>query len=139
MGYGDWTELEIKNKSGKELSLRNCQHEWGKFYFCESGSDKNREISIDELNSKKIAPGGSYRFGACGKENSLSGCDGFVELWDAETNVMAAKVRYFSPHGTSYNRMDIDCPNEGWNCSQTGGYLGNDQPLGNVKVTVSTY
>lgn len=54
MGYGDWTELEIKNKSGKELSLRNCQHEWGKFYFCESGCTFNPRfltISYEPLST----------------------------------------------------------------------------------------
>ncbi|KAJ4383711.1 hypothetical protein N0V85_008465 [Neurospora sp. IMI 360204] len=141
MGYGDWTEIDIKNTSGKELSFRNCQHTNGanSTPVRVDVPDKNREISPNELNDKKIGSNGSYRFGACGRENTWSGCEGIVELWDTAANVVVAKIKYYSPHGTSYNQFSIDCPTSGWTASQTGAYLGNDQPMGNVTVTVSNH
>jgi hypothetical protein len=101
-------------------------------------ANKDVEINSSDLNTKVVQPYKEYKIGACGRENTWSGCDGSFELWDKSANVAVAKIKYYSPHGTSYNQFSIDCPTKGWTASQTGAYLGNDQALGAITVTVST-
>ena len=101
-------------------------------------ANKDLEIAPSDLNTKVAPANGSYKIGACGRENSWSGADGSFELWDKVANAPAAKIKYYSPHGTSYNQFSVDCPTRGWTASQTGAYLGNDQALGAITLTVST-
>lgn len=101
-------------------------------------ANKGSEIMPGDLNMKNVAPYKSYKIGACGRENAMSGCDGTFELWDKVANVPVAKIMYYSPHGSSYNQFRIDCTTKGWTASQTGAYFGRDAPLGAITVTVST-
>ena len=101
-------------------------------------ANKDSALSISDVNTKSAPANGSYKIGACGKENTWSGADGSFELWDRVANKQAAKITYYSPHGTSYNQFSIDCPSKGLTASQTGAYLGNDKPLGAITLTVST-
>ncbi|KAK4165501.1 Aegerolysin [Cladorrhinum sp. PSN259] len=104
MGYGDWTQIEIKNNSN--------------------------------LNGKTIDAGQSYTVGSCGRENTWSGCQGQFDLYDGEGGATATTIKFYSPHGTSYNSFSMDTPTAGWYASQTGAYLGNDGLLGAVTVTI---
>jgi len=72
-------------------------------------TDKDKTVDPKVLSEQNIEPGGNYKIGACGCENSTSGCEGSIELWDkGGANVVVAKVKYYSPHGTSYNAFSID-------------------------------
>ncbi|KAF4444528.1 aegerolysin Aa-Pri1 [Fusarium austroafricanum] len=133
MGCTNWTEINIQNITSKTLSFRKAQHEWGKF----DSSEKEIEIYPQDLDKKKIAPNKEYKIGACGRENTWSGCDGNFELRDDAANVVVAKIKFYSPHSLFYNQFSIDCPTQDWTASQTGAYLSNDQALEAIAVAVS--
>ncbi|EIN09992.1 Aegerolysin [Punctularia strigosozonata HHB-11173 SS5] len=137
MGYGDWTEITIQNTSDAELRFRNASLNWGKFYNCERGTNKDEEIEPGSLGAKVIPAHGSYTIGACGRENTWSGTEGQFDLYAPGTGQLAATVKFYSPHGSSYNSVNIDCPNKEWSAGQNGAYLGNDKPLGAFTVTVA--
>ena len=83
-----------------------------------------------------IGKGQVYTIGSCGRENTWSGCEGQFDLFDTAAGNTAATVKFYSPHGTSYNQFSIDTPTSGWYASQTGADLGNSGPLGAINLRV---
>ncbi|KAF7964458.1 hypothetical protein HWV62_41812 [Athelia sp. TMB] len=136
MGYGNWTEIKIANTSDVPIQFANSGLSWGKFYSCEPSSNKDAEISPDGLNKTTIDAGRTYTIGSCGRENTWSGTEGHFDL-ASNQGLTIAKFKFYSPHGTSYNSFNIDCPNPGvWSATATGGDFGNGGPLGSITVTV---
>ncbi|KAF7974641.1 hypothetical protein HWV62_11509 [Athelia sp. TMB] len=154
MGYGNWTEIKIANTSDVPIQFANSGLSWGRFYSCEPSctllmifhmntltdlsptANKDAEISPDGLNKTTIDAGRTYTIGSCGRENTWSGTEGHFDL-ASNQGLTIAKFKFYSPHGTSYNSFNIDCPNPGvWSATATGGDFGNGGPLGSITVTV---
>ncbi|KAI0157437.1 aegerolysin type hemolysin [Xylariaceae sp. FL1272] len=131
MGYKQFTEIKIVNKTPDTLKIKNAAHSWGKFYV---SPDRDNEISPDDLNKVEIAAGGNYIVAACGKSDASSGCTGSFDLVDG--NATAVSVIYDSPWGTSSNRFNTQT-GDGFAVNQVGGNL-NDQggPLGDIQLTI---
>ncbi|KAI1324213.1 aegerolysin type hemolysin [Xylariaceae sp. FL0255] len=134
MGYKQFTEIKIVNKTVGTLKIQNAAHSWGKFY---NAPDRDSEISPDDLNLVKIAPGQNYTVSACGRENASSGCTGSFDLVDG--NVTAVQILYDSPWGNSSNRFNAQTAS-GYAVNQVGGNL-NDQggPLGDIQLTIVSF
>jgi hypothetical protein len=148
MGYGDWTQITIHNQSDVTITINNAQLQWGKFYRSREASflvliapsanslysaDKDAALEPHRVNGIEIKPNESYTLGSCGRENTWSGCQGDFEL--QEPNGTICKVYFYSPHGTSYNQFRLDATQpRRWAVSQSGGYFGNDGPLGSVNI-----
>jgi len=123
--------MTIYNQSDVSIVINNGSLQWGKFY---ASPDKNKEIKINALNGTAISPNSSYTLGACGRENNTSGCEGSFELQEVDRSTIS-RIFFYSPHGTSYNqfRAEANQPQK-WAVSQSGGYYGNNAPLGAVIV-----
>jgi len=137
MGYGDWTQITVKNTSNVQLLFQHSSLLCGEFYSCEDGPDKDKIIEPCVLNTKVVQAQGSYTIGACGHEKQRSGAEGQFDLYEPTSNVVVSTIKFYSPHDTSYNAFSIDHSSKSWSASQQGAYIENDGPLGEVTVTVA--
>ncbi|CAA7259451.1 unnamed protein product [Cyclocybe aegerita] len=131
MGYGDWTQITIQNKTDIKLQINNSQLRWGKFYNCEGAPNLDTEISID----KDVPAKGSYMVGSCGRENTWSGCDGEFSLYDTTTGKTIFTVYFISPHGSSPKIFRVARQLDGWYFNYNVDLLGAG-PLGSVILEV---
>ena len=82
MSYAQWMTLSVL-PTGFDVTLKNFQHSWGKFYI----NDKDDEKSPGSLNGSLAQDGGDFTFGACGREDASSGTTGSVDLFDGHINI----------------------------------------------------
>ncbi|KAF7555732.1 hypothetical protein G7Z17_g2011 [Cylindrodendrum hubeiense] len=97
-----WVAFDIKNRMKKnDISVNNAYLSYGKFY---KGS-KDREISIQEVDSIVIAPGTIETISSCGREQSPSGTTGNFDLFDGDTKICTTK--WDCPWGSPTNNVEI--------------------------------
>ncbi|KAL8692071.1 MAG: hypothetical protein Q9218_002830 [Villophora microphyllina] len=128
MGYGQWVEIKIANKTDRTLTLKNLRLHWGKLY---EYPDKGKEANSNTVNDKTIKPHGSFSFASCGRENASSGTEGEVYVYDGGDE--AFKIYWDCPYWGS-NRFETLYVKEGWFPSNTKWSPG--EQLGTITVTV---
>ncbi|KAF1982296.1 hypothetical protein K402DRAFT_340691 [Aulographum hederae CBS 113979] len=94
MGLNDWTQIEIDNSSNRPLHVRRASHEWGKFYACNPHIPRSTELSPSHLNNTPIPARTRLTIGACGRDDSPTGCEGEFSLFDPVDRRIVAWVRY---------------------------------------------
>lgn len=97
MAYAQWVSIEIKSV-GTTLSIKNAQHAWGKFFQC---GDKDKEVSVDDINKITIPSGGVVSICACGRENASSGTEGSIDIYDGD--VLVGTYYWDCPWGSKRN------------------------------------
>jgi hypothetical protein len=94
-------------------------------------------MSPDDVNRQVIGAHTSYTIGACGKQNTWSGAEGQFDLYDKTTDQTICTVFFYTPHGSSYNNFRAQGTGGKWSATTSGGYFGNDGPLGACTVTLN--
>ena len=128
MGYAQFAEIKLVNKSGRTLVLKDLYVHWGKLY---QYPEKEKEVGADTVNGKTIPSGESFSFATCGRENSSSGTEGDFNLYDGNDSVM--KI-YWSCPWAGNNKFTTYYVKEGWFPSTTS--WSTDGALGTVTVTI---
>lgn len=100
-------------------------------------ANKDHEVTPDQVDKLTVSKGASYMIGSCGRENTWSGCQGQFDLWDDSKNSRICTIFFYSPHGASYNSFRVEVADNTWSVNPSGGYFGNDGPLGSVTVTLA--
>ncbi|KAF9345299.1 hypothetical protein BGX26_003312 [Mortierella sp. AD094] len=91
MGCDQWVEFTLQNKDVDNLTLKDVQLSWGKWY---QNGDKSKETSgpADQTIPKE----GEIRVASCGRADSPSGTTGSFSLYDGRT--MIAKIAWDCPY-----------------------------------------
>lgn len=84
MGYSQWIQIILENKTSETLQSSGTYLHWGKFY---DFSDKDKELSISNVNDKMIGPNKTFKFASCGRENSPSGTEGQVDIMNGNERI----------------------------------------------------
>jgi len=113
MGYKEWIQLKIVNKTDRTLVVKDLYLHWGKLY---EYPEKGIEVGLDTANSKEIKPGKFLTFASCGRENATHGTEGDLNLFDGDERVM--KVYWDSPYW-GVNKFSTYYVAEGWHPSNT--------------------
>ena len=121
--------------TGFDVTLKNFQHSWGKFYI----NDKDDEKSPGSLNGSLAQDGGDFTFGACGREDASSGTTGSVDLFDGHINI--GTYNWDCPWGSKINTSNwspssIVHPHVTYNVSFTGANI-HGGALGSVTCRIS--
>ncbi|KAF3913878.1 Asp-hemolysin [Orbilia brochopaga] len=96
MGYGQWCQITLANKSGKTISTKNLNWISGKYF---AFPDPSVEVDSKTIDNQNIADKKVLSFAQCGKENATWGCDSSLELWCGETKI--CKLYWSVPHGSN--------------------------------------
>ena len=108
MGYSQWLELKLDNKTSKPLYISDFYAHWGKLY---ASPDKNTEVNSNTWNGQTIAPGEARSFATCGRENASSGAEG-------DFNVSAGNDRicqiYYSCPWSGSNQLNARYIKDKW-------------------------
>jgi hypothetical protein len=118
MGYEESIEIEVINRSLKNVIVKNGQVSYGKFH---SNGNPDNEITWDNKTIKY--EGNLAVCWACGRSFSVYGCTGFFEIWTED--VPTIKVCTFSwsiPFRSKVNSFKVgDDTNENWVVGIIGG------------------
>lgn len=98
MGYGQWVQVIIRNKSAKTLTIKDPSSYWGKFY---AYPEKSNEVSSASLNDNTIGAGMEWNCASCGRSDASSGTEGTFWLFDGSENV--GKIYWSCPWSGSNN------------------------------------
>jgi hypothetical protein len=134
MSYAQWMTLSVL-PTGCDVTLKNFQHSWGKFYI----NDKDDEKSPGSLNGSLAQDGGDFTFGACGREDASSGTTGSVDLFDG--HIIIGTYNWDCPWGSKTNTSNwspssIVHPQVTYNVSFTGANI-HGGALGSVTCRIS--
>lgn len=128
MAYAQWISVEIKS-IGTTLSIKNAQHPWGKFYQC---GDKDKEISVDDINKITITSGNVVSICACGRENASSGTEGSFDIYDG--NVEVGTFYWECPWGSKRNHVTWTPSGSDDHIAQVAGGNLDSGAIGNVSI-----
>ena len=84
MGYSQWIQIILENKTGETLKTSGTYLHWGKFY---DFPDKDKEVPTSDINDKPIGPNKTLKFGSCGREDSPSGTEGQIDIMHGNERV----------------------------------------------------
>lgn len=128
--YAQWVVINIKNEmSDNDVSIRNATAIWGKFH---ANGNKDREIPAEDINKIEIAPKSAEKISACGRENSPSGTEGTIDLYNGSTKI--AQLYWNCPWGSSTNNFEVRGKDDGYVVGHSGG--SPTGALGNIEVQV---
>ncbi|KAJ5096144.1 Aegerolysin family protein [Penicillium alfredii] len=137
MGYAQWVVINLINSmSSSTLSISNAipdadkKEGWGKFY---RDGNKDEEIKVSEINRIKVPPGGTKAISSCGRENSMSGTTGHIDLYDGETKI--CRVYWDCPYGSKSNDFGTSERSHGY-WVQQGSWNRDSGAIGSVDVEV---
>ncbi|VFT37958.1 hemolysin [Pseudomonas aeruginosa] len=78
MAYAEWIAVKVVvSKSIGTVGIRNATLQWGKFYRY---TNKDDEISTEEVSSMNVQAGSPQWIASCGRENASSGTPGQLRL-----------------------------------------------------------
>jgi hypothetical protein len=128
MGYAQFVQLKLDNKSGRELKIKDVYIHWGKLY---QYPEKDQEVGKDTVENKSFASGSSFSLASCGRSDSASGTEGEFSLYDGSEQVM--KVYWSCPWSGS-NKFATYYVKEGWFPAATG--WSTSGALGTITITI---
>ncbi|KAK6353078.1 hypothetical protein TWF696_005068 [Orbilia brochopaga] len=96
MGYGQWCQITLANRTGKTITTKNLNHISGKFF---EFPNPDKEIDPGSINNKDIADKKNLTFAHRGRENATYGCDASIEVWCDNTKI--CKLYWSVPHGSN--------------------------------------
>ncbi|MCJ1396749.1 hypothetical protein MMC18_009641 [Xylographa bjoerkii] len=91
-----WVRLTLRNKSNKNLTIKNVTVNCGKFY---QWNDDTKELGKETVEGQTIRAKKDFSFAACGRENGTMGCAADFDLYDGETKVVS--LYYSCPYSGS--------------------------------------
>ncbi len=85
MAYAEWIAVKVVvSKSIGTVGIRNATLQWGKFYRY---TNKDDEISTEEVSSMNVQAGSPQWIASCGRENASSGTQGSFDCYDGNTKM----------------------------------------------------
>lgn len=81
MGFEDWFQLKVINRSDRTLVAKNLYIHWMKLYEFPA---KGHEVGLDTVNGNEIHHGETFSSAKCSDENSAAGTEGDLELFDGD-------------------------------------------------------
>ncbi|KAJ9663375.1 hypothetical protein H2198_000892 [Neophaeococcomyces mojaviensis] len=129
MGYNQWLQLQLVNRTDRDLTIVNLHLQWGKLYIY---SDKDRDLPETAVNNHTIHPGQTFSFAACGRKGAASGTEGEFSLREnGGKDIM--KVYWDCPY-SGKNKFSTYYVSEGYFPSTSNWSTG--EALGTVTVTI---
>ncbi|KAN0068188.1 aegerolysin type Hemolysin [Elaphomyces granulatus] len=124
-GEAQWVTVNVINSMSKDtISVKDANLEYGKFY---KNGDKSKEIPASEINEIRLLPGEVQGISSCGRQDSPSGTDGHIILYDGDTKI--CRVYWDCPWGKPSNKFGTNEKSKGyfvdvgeWN--QSSGAIG---------------
>ncbi|KAG9253585.1 aegerolysin type hemolysin [Emericellopsis atlantica] len=136
MAYAQWVYILLQTQaamSQSNITLQNVHLNWGKFFEYDN---KDREVSVDQVQKTSIKPGNQVGIAACGRSDASSGTEGSFEIWDGETKI--CKVYWDCPWGSKTNTFTVSELNDVYSVEARGANLDSGA-LGNVTVRISKW
>ena len=129
MAYAQWVSITIVAGKDLTLKIKNANLKWGKFH--ETGN-KEKELSVDEINQFTINPKQYAIINSCGREHAGSGTEGEFDIYDGDVKI--GNYYWECPWGKKTNTSRWTPHTlEGYLTSVTGGNLDSGA-LGNVTI-----
>ncbi|KAG5660805.1 hypothetical protein KAF25_002448 [Fusarium avenaceum] len=134
MAYAQWVYILIQAKlSSGEISIKNVNLNWGKFF---KYNNKDDEISTDEIKKIVIASNKSAGIASCGRSDASSGTECNLDLYDGDVKI--CHIYWNCPWGSKTNTFTVNDVDDNYIVQQTGANLDSGA-LGNVTVKVAKF
>ncbi|KAI6779041.1 uncharacterized protein J7T54_008259 [Emericellopsis cladophorae] len=136
MAYAQWVYILLQTQSAmsqNQITVQNVYLHWGKFFAYDN---KDREISVEQVQKTSIKPGNQAGFAACGRSDASSGTEGSFELWDGETKI--CKVYWDCPWGSKTKTFTVSELNDDYAVEARGANL-DSVALGNVTMRINKW
>uniref|UniRef100_A0A3B0M240 Uncharacterized protein n=1 Tax=Arsenophonus endosymbiont of Trialeurodes vaporariorum TaxID=235567 RepID=A0A3B0M240_9GAMM len=132
MSYNQWVNISIC-PINFPLTIKNVNIIWGKFH---KEGDKDIEISPSNIKGKVIPENTQYSICACGRDNSTSGTQGMIALFDKDLRI--AEYRWNDPwlSGKSESLLICDAMLSYFFRFQLYGIYEYQRPVGSVIIDV---
>lgn len=129
MAYAQWIKMDIHPEKC-DVTIKNAALKWGKFHQPE---DKNKEISIDDINGTIISAGGHAVIASSGREDASSGTEGSIDLYDG--NVKIGTYIWDCPWGSKNNISEWHRESKAYSVDISGANLYGGA-IGTVTIEV---
>lgn len=119
------------NLSSRQVSINSYWAPRGKFY---EWPNKDKELSIDDVNKTVIPAGGEHRVSACGRSDAASGTTGSFDLYDDNTKII--HIKWNCPWGSKYNSFEAEDRSKNYYVN-VGSWNQDSGAIGTVDVEVT--
>ncbi|KAK4508032.1 hypothetical protein PRZ48_001768 [Zasmidium cellare] len=131
--YKQWCQALLTNRSNKDLTVKEAEHDAGKFY---EYPDKDKEIQPGSLNGTVVKAGATFSVAGCGRSDAAVGSDAEFSLFDGNKKV--GHIHFVCPWGIGDNTFypKSEYPNE-WFFNMIPAEVNQDGAIGTVTVIIA--